>query len=242
MDLISKQKECNKLNLIPEKKKSTKRRKSKKSIGSRQPSMMTEPHLNTNNNNNNNNLVNNNNSSNSGGGEEGSLLSLKKEIHSSCTTPKLEENKNQFDLNLLSPESTPIHSEDEEDEMMMMMVKTKENNTNSNNSSNNNWYSPFSTGLDLDFLPKTNQNDPLCLYKLNLSHIPSSYDHYHDSFPIISSLLQQELLQKPQSITILENHPFIPSTNHTTHSASTTNHHHNNYSYNVFGPVGDKKK
>lgn len=57
----------------------------------------------------------------------------------SCTTPKFDNNK--IDLNLISPESTPIHSEDEEETI-------------------SNWYSPFITGLDLDIIPKLTQ-DPI---------------------------------------------------------------------------------
>jgi hypothetical protein len=83
-----------------------------------------------------------------------------------------------------------------------------------------NWYSPFSTGLDLDILPKsTYTKDPLCLYHIQNTIIPN---HHH----LISTFLTP---QKPTCIQLLENHPFISS------PTSTTFKHN-------FGSIGDKIK
>lgn len=98
-----------------------------------------------------------------------------------------------------TPELTPIESEDEDHKQFK------------------NWYSPFSTGLDLDILPKhiSPQLDPLTL-------------KYDTALPIISNFYTPK---RPPSIEILENYPYIPSTSH--HNTSFTH---------SFGPIGDKKK
>lgn len=85
------------------------------------------------------------------------------------------------------------------------------------------WYSPFSTGLDLDILPKFTM-DPLCQYKIKFTP-PSP--------PLIPNLLEQNQHQphsspKQSIIELLENHPFI-STNHS--------HHHQH----TLGPIGGNK-
>ncbi|KAL0140667.1 hypothetical protein V8B55DRAFT_1509420 [Mucor lusitanicus] len=128
----------------------------------------------------------------------------------SCTSSTNENVKSvQQSLNLYSLEPTPVHSEDEDDQSVEKEAAKK------------NWYSPFSTGLDLDIIPKQNQADPLCLYKVDFNYntnIPNS----HPFRSIISSF------RPPLSkIELLENHPFIPSTN-------TKNHR------NAFGPIGHK--
>jgi hypothetical protein len=85
----------------------------------------------------------------------------------------------------------------------------------------NSWYSPFSTGLDLDILPKSTYiKDPLCLYHIQNTIIPNNYHHFISTF---------HTPQKPTCIQLLENHPFIPS-------PSSTTFKHN------FGPIGDKIK
>ncbi|KAI9478312.1 MAG: hypothetical protein EXX96DRAFT_570363 [Benjaminiella poitrasii] len=255
LDIVVNQQETSILDSIEEeihgKKKTTKRRKSKKTARQRSRSMMTVS--NSPEHNNHHTIVNSKSVGNLASFDDSDSTSTPavKESHprqsskevekqtvaspvSSCaTTPSLVDDRllkktpkddelHLLDLNFLSPESTPVHSDDEDE-------------GSNNKKSNENWYSPFSTGLDLDILPKTShQNDPLCLYRLDLTHIP--YYHY-DSFPIISSLQQQvHLVQKPQSIKILENHPFVPSV---TAAAVTA---HSPVMHNIFGPVGDKKK
>ncbi|KAL9536932.1 hypothetical protein MBANPS3_012238 [Mucor bainieri] len=112
-------------------------------------------------------------------------------------------------LNLYSLEPTPVHSEDEDNEPIVKEAAKK------------NWYSPFLTGLDLDIIPKQNQADPLCLYKVDFNYntnIPNT-----QPFRSIISSFRPPL----SKIELLENHPFIPSTN-------TKNHR------NAFGPIGHK--
>lgn len=84
------------------------------------------------------------------------------------------------------------------------------------------WYSPFSTGLDLDILPKsTYTEDPLCLYHIQNTIIPN----HHQPHPHLISTFHTP--QKPTCIQLLENHPFIAS-------PSSTTFKHN------FGSIGDK--
>ncbi|CEP18374.1 hypothetical protein [Parasitella parasitica] len=117
-------------------------------------------------------------------------------------------------LNLYSFEPTPVHSEDDaeddEEEDHFIVKKT-----------NKNWYSPFSTGLDLDIIPKQNQTDPLCLYKVDFNYNTNIPNNHPFRSPI--SNFHPPL----SSIELLENHPFIPS-------ANTKNHR------SAFGPVGHK--
>lgn len=105
-----------------------------------------------------------------------------------------------------TPELTPIESGGEEDEDHNKQFK--------------NWYSPFSTGLDLDILPKnmSPQLDPLIL-------------KYDTVLPVISHAYYTP--KRPASIEILENYPFIPSPSH---------HHSSSFTTHSFGPIGDKKK
>ncbi|KAL9555598.1 hypothetical protein PS6_002768 [Mucor atramentarius] len=128
----------------------------------------------------------------------------------SCASSINESVKSvQQPLNLYSLEPTPVHSEDEDDESI-----TKE-------TAKKNWYSPFSTGLDLDIIPKQNQADPLCLYKVDFNY-NTNIPNNHPFRSVISSF------HPPlSSIELLENHPFIPS-------ANTKNHR------NAFGPIGHK--
>ncbi|KAI8351152.1 hypothetical protein BD560DRAFT_438869 [Blakeslea trispora] len=123
-------------------------------------------------------------------------------------------------LGLISPETTPNQSEDEEEG-----AERKDNN----------WYSPFSTGLDLDILPKLNLMDPLCQYKIDFKYninIPLQHHYYHShhhSHPYFRSSLHSA--QSVSCIEVLENHPFVSSKDsHSTHQQ------------HAFGPVGDRKK
>lgn len=160
------------------------------------------------------------------------IIPMKKDIKIS----EIEDNNNSLD----TPDTTPHQSEDETSTVMTATTTTTTNNTNtttttttttnntitttSNNVKVKGWYSPFSTGLDLDILPKFTM-DPLCQYKINFTP-PSS--------PLIPNLLQQKQHQPPSSpkqsiIELLENHPFI-STNHPLH-------HHQH----TLGPIGENK-
>lgn len=136
----------------------------------------------------------------------------------SCTSSIHENVKtDQQQLNLYSPEPTPVHSEDDADEEEEEDFIIKENKL----PTNKNWYSPFSTGLDLDIIPKQNQADPLCLYKVDFNY-NTNIPNNHPFRSIISSF------RPPlSSIELLENHPFIPSANTKSHR-------------NAFGPIGHK--
>ncbi|KAG2202582.1 hypothetical protein INT47_012576 [Mucor saturninus] len=103
----------------------------------------------------------------------------------SCTTLKFDNTK--IDLNLLSPESTPLHSEDEED-------KTEKN-----------WYSPFMTGLDLDIIPKFSQDH----------HAPIFFTTDHFQKTTNNTLIPS--LSRDTNIQLLESHPYIPSHLHYHH-------------------------
>lgn len=125
-----------------------------------------------------------------------------------------------IDLNLISPESTPIHSEDEhEDEAAAEAAVFEKASTTKN------WYSPFNTGLDLDIIPKYSHHEQDIIFK-------NIYSMNH--FTSISHQPQQLT-----SIQLLETHPFIPSSTSTTSPTSvytsTTSHH-------AFGSIGDKRK
>lgn len=61
----------------------------------------------------------------------------------------MNDNK-KFDLNLISPISTPIHSEDEQEPLQ----KKK-------------FYSPFITGLDLDIIPKYSHKEQDIIFTVN---------------------------------------------------------------------------
>jgi hypothetical protein len=105
-------------------------------------------------------------------------------------------NDKKFDLNLISPISTPIHSEDEQEEEPL---KRK-------------FYSPFITGLDLDIIPKYSHKEQDIIFTVNTSlFIPKTTN----------------------TIQLLENHPFIPS------SVNNNNHIHHPH---LFGSIGDKRK
>ncbi|KAF7729745.1 hypothetical protein EC973_003823 [Apophysomyces ossiformis] len=68
------------------------------------------------------------------------------------------------------------------------------------NQPNRTWYSPFSIGLDLDILPRS--NDPLCHYKIDVGCVSEKQLELHGLFP-----------QLPLSnLALLETHPFINST------------------------------
>ncbi|CAO3646171.1 unnamed protein product [Mucor fragilis] len=128
----------------------------------------------------------------------------------SCTSStNINVKSVQQPLNLYSLEPTPVHSEDEDDESVAKEAAKK------------NWYSPFSTGLDLDIIPKQNQADPLCLYKIDFNYntnIPNK-----QPFRSIISSFRPPL----SKIELLENHPFIPSANTKSHRSA-------------FGPIGHK--
>ncbi|KAI8644629.1 hypothetical protein BD408DRAFT_413016 [Parasitella parasitica] len=132
----------------------------------------------------------------------------------SCTSSINDHVEAEQPLNLYSFEPTPVHSEDDADddeEKDHFIVKK----------TNKNWYSPFSTGLDLDIIPKQNQTDPLCLYKVDFNYntnIPNNH-------PFRSTI--SNFGHPLSSIELLENHPFIPS-------ANTKNHR------SAFGPIGHK--
>ncbi|OBZ82300.1 hypothetical protein A0J61_09651 [Choanephora cucurbitarum] len=142
--------------------------------------------------------------------------------YSCVSTSNSLDDKPDSRLDLISPETTPNHSEDEEEEEG---AEKKDNN----------WYSPFSTGLDLDILPKLNLMDPLCQYKIDFKYninIPLQHHYYHShhhSHPYFRSSLHSA--QNVSCIKVLENHPFISSKD-----SHSTHHQH------VFGPVGDRKK
>ncbi|KAI8069097.1 uncharacterized protein B0P05DRAFT_551549 [Gilbertella persicaria] len=135
----------------------------------------------------------------------------------SCVSTPIEKKVETIDL--ISPETTPSHSEDEEEE-----VQKKESN----------WYSPFSTGLDLDFLPRFNLMDPLCQYKIDFKYntnIPPQHHYYHSHHHFYHPYFRNPFhsSQNVSCIQMLENHPFISS-------AEPHQHHH------IFGPIGDRKK
>lgn len=126
-----------------------------------------------------------------------------------------------IDLNLISPETTPIHSEDEhEDEATTAAAVFEKASTTKN------WYSPFNTGLDLDIIPKYNYQEQDIIFK-------NIYTMNH--FTSIRHQPQQLLT----SIQLLETHPFIPTSTSTTPPTSvytsSTSHH-------AFGSIGDKRK
>ncbi|KAI9277532.1 hypothetical protein BY458DRAFT_504359 [Sporodiniella umbellata] len=129
--------------------------------------------------------------------------------HTSILTcvDKKTEKQIVVDNQMPTPDVTPSQSEDE------ALGSTKIQS----------WYSPFSTGLDLDILPKFTI-DPLCHYKVNLTP-PSS--------PLIPTVLHhQHLSSLPAShsiIELLENHPFI--------SINQPHHQHQH----TLGPIGDQK-
>lgn len=141
--------------------------------------------------------------------EEDQWINVQKKKNQYFVTPekKLTINKDNSHHLIISPDTTPHQSEDE-----------------TSNIRRKGWYSPFSTGLDLDILPKFTM-DPLCQYKINFTP-PSS--------PLIPNLLEKNQHQQPSSpkqsrIELLENHPFI----------STTHSHHQ---HNTLGPIGEKSK
>ncbi|KAG0738360.1 hypothetical protein G6F62_003853 [Rhizopus arrhizus] len=141
--------------------------------------------------------------------EEDQWINVQKKKNQYFVTPekKLTINKDNSHHLIISPDTTPHQSEDE-----------------TSNIRRKGWYSPFSTGLDLDILPKFTM-DPLCQYKINFTP-PSS--------PLIPNLLEKNQHQQPSSpkqsrIELLENHPFI----------STTHSHHQ---HNTLGPIGEKPK
>lgn len=130
----------------------------------------------------------------------------------SCTTPKFDKTK--VDLNLISPESTPLHSEDE------MTDGYKQNN----------WYSPFLTGLDLDIIPKFTHPDPSPIFTTNhFKHTVDTPTPIPSTIKYIPTLVLREK-QESSPIQLLEMHPYIPppSTLHPIQHA--------------FGSIGDERK
>ncbi|KAG0179794.1 hypothetical protein DFQ28_002159 [Apophysomyces sp. BC1034] len=59
------------------------------------------------------------------------------------------------------------------------------------------WYSPFSIGLDLDIMPRS--NDPLCHYKIDAAPMSEQQLEFHGLYP-----------QLPLSnLALLQSHPFV---------------------------------
>ncbi|KAI8986463.1 hypothetical protein BDB01DRAFT_785753 [Pilobolus umbonatus] len=113
--------------------------------------------------------------------------------HDTFNVHRQEKKASNNNYDLLSPDITPVASEDEEPTIQHVSKK-------------HNWYSPFSTGLDLDILPRT---DPLCQYKVDF-HVPPSPPSDNATIPSLISLFQRNHLS---NIELLQNHPFIPTTN-----------------------------
>ncbi|ORE21776.1 hypothetical protein BCV71DRAFT_34581 [Rhizopus microsporus] len=131
---------------------------------------------------------------------------------------QMDEHMDEEDVNYAPV--TPLQNSPEQSDNEMTVKK------------NNNWYSPFSTGLDLDILPKFTMDQ----YKIHSTKntctsplIPNIL--YHHPHPHLSSPPSPPLSHHHHSkIELLENHPFI--------STSSNHHHHYN---NHWGPIGENK-
>ncbi|CEI92645.1 hypothetical protein RMCBS344292_06899 [Rhizopus microsporus] len=131
---------------------------------------------------------------------------------------QIDEHMDEEDVNYAPV--TPLQNSPEQSDNEMTVKK------------NNNWYSPFSTGLDLDILPKFTMDQ----YKIHSTKntctsplIPNIL--YHHPHPHLSSPPSPPLSHHHHSkIELLENHPFI--------STSSNHHHHYN---NHWGPIGENK-
>ncbi|CAO3596668.1 unnamed protein product [Absidia cylindrospora] len=121
---------------------------------------------------------------------------------------------------------TPTTSDDDESESLGSPLLVNNNNSSNNNNSHHyepvirNWYSPFSTGLDLDILPR---EDPLVM--LDPMQLRKYDDRYYQNNNNMTCKMEPRY-QPCDNFSLLQNHPFIINEQQRLRQQQQQHYHH----------------